>query len=167
MDSEKVLHPGTEIELDNGGIAKVFPLGFRHLSKFTKEISKALAVIQNIPLKPGSKEEDINRAVMTAMIPYILENLLGLVAECVKIEDSDVALEDLPHWNVPPIIEAWLIESFGERKKWEPWIQALENLLERFTGKRPQILETLSNSFSSADIASKISTIGDKQDGPT
>lgn len=140
----KVMFPGTElvIELPDGKIkVDVYPASIRHMKKFAAGIAGAFGVIRSMELTKDGSTEDHVKQILPALLPVVLGDLLDLVNECTVGLD----ILDLPHWVVAPIAEAWIMESFGSKKKIKPWIDLIENVMEKATGKRTEIWGTLSN----------------------
>lgn len=160
MADVKVLYPGVEVVLESGAVAKVFPLGFKHIRKFSTQISGALLTLMNqkIPAniaKDPAAAKAFQDAMFAKIVPYVLTNLLDLLEDCVVLEGAKV--EDLPHWEVAKITEVWVIESFGEEKKRRPWVAAVENIFAQVTGEKRQISEIFSPSSSSPATVAKTS----------
>lgn len=185
---QSILYPGTEVVLDFVGIqgetsqvsAIVYPVSFRSLQAFTKVMLKMTDVISSmgstqIPksLAEAAKSGDekakmevnkiMTRETLKALAPFVVSECLDLVKECVK----GVDIEQLAHWHVAPIIEAWIMENFGSLGKLQPWIQAVDNLITQATGETPNLWETVSQSLSDMDIASVVSSTIGSQDSPT
>lgn len=152
----KKLYPGTNVPLEDGSSATVFPMGFLHISKFSKELTFALTTLSRVAIPVDATAEQKTAAIAAQMVPYIANNLLDLVSDCTKFSNPERGFENLAHWEVPEIIEAWIEESFGSEKKWKPWVATVERILNRFLNpKEPiRILETLSSGLSSADTQS-------------
>jgi hypothetical protein len=149
------LFPGVEVPIGDSihqVTVEVFPLGYRHLEKFARDIAGLIVVASKIKPQAGQKEEDVNRAVLEGILPYVQQNLLALLAECCVVKKNGTAtkhsIRKLPHWEIPKLIQLWLEQSFGSKEKWLPWVEAIENLMMKVTGKKPSIIEKLSQ-FSS------------------
>jgi hypothetical protein len=152
MEASKILYPGRDILLEDLGLTvTVYPMGYKHMKKFTGKIADALSIIGRTSYPKGADQAAVMKAVMSNITPFLMTNLLELVEECTVFNIQGVTMEDLPQWHLPVIIEAWLLESFGEEKKWKPWVTALENVLEKFTGSKTSLLATFSSSSSSPD----------------
>ncbi len=148
-----VLFPGELVPLDLGngktGSARVFPLGFRHLRTFAKQITGALAVVGNMQLPAEDDPAKMGKAIMMTAAPLLLGDLFVLLKECVVIEDpATLSLDDLPHWLVPDIVAAWLELSFGDPKKWKPWIAAIDQAMTALTRQPFSISETVRSAVS-------------------
>lgn len=156
-DTLELLYPGKVVELETarGKIAvKVYPLGFKHLRKFSKNITGALLALLGGDVGKGVSDPvaraALGQRLMGQVIPYVIDNLLDLLEECVVFQDGlDITMDELPHWEVAKLIEVWLTESFGEEKKWRPWVAAVENLYATATGSRKSISEIFSKASSS------------------
>ena len=150
-DDMRVMFPGVEvsIELPDGPMmVTVFPVGIQQMKKFVTAIAGAVGIIRGMDLKKDGSTQDHLKQMLPHLIPIVLNDLFGLVQECTV----GVDLDTLPHWLVPPIVEAWIIESFGDEKKIRPWIQMFENLTEKMTGQKTEIWATLSNTLSQPGI---------------
>lgn len=162
-DSLAPLFPGKSVDLTVGDItvtAVVYPLGFKHLRRFSREVTGALLAIVGTSV-PKDLDKDKQAAfggrVMMQLIPYAIDNLLDLVKECVVFKEKGVTIDDMPHWHVATLVELWAIESFGEEKKWRPWLAAVENVHAQVTGKKKTISEIFSSSSSSPAIVAPTS----------
>ena len=178
-----------EVYLEDFGIdAVIYPVGFKHLETFGAQIAGLTALIIKNGLnvdyvikgdKPtAAEEEDINKLIGQKIIgiamPYVMANMMGMIKDCVKlaskdqnIDVSDCRVDDLPHWELPAIIEAWIDISFNEPKKYRPWLEVVDKMVGKLTGKPFSISETLSKLSSRADTASKTSSTGANLAAPT
>jgi isochorismate synthase EntC len=169
---EKLKPTGRCVDLEDDGLhAYVFPVGFRHLTAFTSKVKALLSAIGQIKVPKGTKEEDALRILGLELAPHIIEHLSDLLKDtvvvCRKMADGSVvgsqadgsygSLDDLQHWHVPSILEAWFDLSFGSQRKWKPWVQAVEKTIHTLTGKKVVLSETLSKTFSSPGIPDKTS----------
>lgn len=143
-DEVKILFPGDRVELETGVTAIVYPMGFRHIQKFSRDIGGVLMTLTQVGVKKGASEKEVGQAILGHMIPYVMSNLLGLIEETIKFEPEGIELEDIPHWELAPIVEQWVLTNFGEEKKWRPWVAAIENVVNRFSSKPISILEMVS-----------------------
>lgn len=141
MTTEQVMHtlyPGRVVELDAGATVKVYPLGFVHMRRFTNQISAALAVMaRNTPKDMATdpaRRSELGKQLMAQLAPYLLNNLMELVEECCEVDPKEIGFEELAHWDIAKVVEAWVMENFGEEKKWKPWVEALDRLMVNFTG---------------------------------
>lgn len=149
-DEMHVLFPGKVVPIgDTGLTATVYPLGFIHLRKFTSSIAGVIFQLLAIKVPKDADQKAKTSIYIAQMVPFILQNALELFTECVKIKGGK--LDDLPHWEVPPLIELWVIESFGEERKWRPWVTSVEKIVTQMTGKPFRLSESLSSFSSSAD----------------
>ena len=168
-DVFQTLYPGTEVVLEKFTVT-VYPLAFSHLKKFSSQFGGVLRVIANTTIPKNVSKNEATKAMMIQAIPYVLENCAELFEECVVFDESlrggDSTLDLVPHWEIPKIIEAWIIESFGDEGKWRPWIDTIENIIKKVTGEELQILETLSNLWSQQGTDSKISLKDNNEDSP-
>jgi hypothetical protein len=161
------LNPGREVTLKfpNGEhTVKVYPLGVWHLKQYGDTIAKCCADIATKvgPLQGGLLPEiqqtqvgelpvierttgGISTNVITAAAPIVIEHLLPIIAECV--EGLDLKDRRVPVWALPPIAEAWIVESFGDKEKIRPWIGLVETVLSRLTGQPVNLWDALSESL--------------------
>ncbi len=157
----RALFPGQTVVIEIEGsepiVVEISPVGFKHIRKYGAFIATALSSLSNV-------SGDNQRATVAHMVPVMMTNGLGLLADCVRLEKSLLSIEDLPHHYLPAIIEAWLIESFFGERKWKPWVTMVENLVQKYTGETPQILEKISSYFSPQDTPDETSSITDNQD---
>lgn len=159
-DALKPLFPGRtvplEVEIDGKAVtlhAVVYPLGFKHLRRFSKDVTGAIMAMVGTRVPDNLKNDPVAAAafsnrIMMQLIPYAIDNLLDLVKECVTFETKGFEIDELPHWHVATLVEAWIIESFGEEKKWRPWIAAVENVYAQVTGTPKKISEIFSKGSS-------------------
>lgn len=152
---EKVLAPGRLVEVPGFCKAKVYAIGPRHLKKYGKEVGQAMAALIQIAIKPGV---DVKIQLIMQMVPWVMSNCLDLVEECTKLQDPAVTWDALPHWALPEIIRAWLLENFDEEYKWGPWVAVAEQALKSVTGRTVEISETLSKLSSLLDTTSGTSS---------
>lgn len=146
-DDMRVMFPGVEIpiELPDGPLmVTVYPVGIRQMKKFVTAIAGAVGIIRGMDFNKDGTTDQHLKQILPHLVPIILNDLFGLVKECTV----GIDIEELPHWLVAPIVEAWVMESFGEEKKIRPWIQMFENLTEKATGQKTEIWATLSNTLS-------------------
>ena len=147
------------VDLGDGVTARVYPMGLAHVREFYNEIGLVLGSVLGM-LRPGELQRDgAHEHIVVMSLPLITQHLMGLVNKCVAIDGRDgaVSIDDLPHWDLPQILHAWAMENFGEERKWRPWVEAVESVLQQITGERISILETLSKSLSPQATASQTS----------
>lgn len=172
MKELKPLFPGREVVLQCGATAIVYPLGFRQIRKFSNEVVGMLMQIMDTKIPPNIAADPVlakqfQDKMFAKILPYALTNLLDLVSDCVKFEPADCTIDDVPHWDVALIIEAWVIESFGEEQKRLPWIAAVENVFAQVTGKKVKISEIFSKPSSPPATVAKTSSSEGSLDSPT
>lgn len=149
------------LELPMGCTASVYPMGFRHIQRFGTALTGMLGAIGAGPAAKANGK--LGDAITAAVVPYAMANLMDLVAECTKVVGPDgkpVKIEDLPHWMLPRILEAWVEINLGERDKWLPWIAAVDRVASRLTGKPPADLKTLFSSSSQPGTTAATSSTG-------
>lgn len=169
----RVIGKGTEVAIPETGVkVTVYPMGLGHLRKFSASLGDAVGILGRVDVSKDADEDAILSALLPQLVPYVLTHLTELVEECVVIEPDEITLEQLPHWDLPPIVEAWIDASFGSKKKWAPWLTAIENLVRKITGKEMDLLTKLTSampSSSSSPPATRFdqSSTTDSPDGHT
>ncbi len=139
-------HGNHQVEID------VLPLGFRHLRTFSDKITTALGIVGSMSLPAGQSPEQLGKAIMMRAAPLLMGDLFELLRECVVItKPVTVKLDDLPHWLVPKIVTTWLELSFGDPKKWRPWIGAIDQAMTSLTRQPFSILATVQQAVSRPD----------------
>ncbi len=134
-DEIRVLFPGRPIAL-SGYEATVYPMGVKHVRKFLERVLAIADAIGIVARRPDESERQHVERISAELIPFALKNAFDIISECVVLPDG-AKLDDVPQWDLPPIVEAWIYESFGEEKKWRPWVALLESALARFSGGEP------------------------------
>jgi len=169
------IFPGRVVEFEEGAVefkVRVYPPGFQHFELFSTRIAAAVGLIANMDLRgatTGSGAQDFAKRVIQQVGPIVLSDLLGLVRECCVVEidgHPEATLDDLPHWHLASVVEAWIEESFLEERKWRPWLGALERLISKATGQPFSISETLSSRSSSPATPTLTSSDASDPDGP-
>jgi hypothetical protein len=164
-DEFENMQPGTIVPLDVGTLArprivefKVYPAGVLHFRQFSVAIARTLSSFSRIELKRDSETKKISPASLQAMLPALMEviltDLTELIIECVKPNPSKA-----PHWIMPRLLEAWLVENFGEAHKVRPWVEAVELVIWKITGEKVPLWETFSKALSPQGIRDLISSI--------
>src|SRR5262245_49723947 len=114
----RALFPGRDLQLDRIGRVTVYPVGVKHCRRFGAQLNTVLSLLA--PLQAEGR-------AATVAIPYLVANALDLLSECMVFHDvKDVTLEDMPHWVLPTIAEAWIDESFGDEASRRPWVETIE-----------------------------------------
>tara|TARA_R110002096_G_scaffold97208_2_gene216568 strand:- start:6369 stop:6902 length:534 start_codon:yes stop_codon:yes gene_type:complete len=136
---ESILFPGKEFKVEgtNGSII-VVPVGIRQLKKFSGTMAQLMGVISSESVDANSSKG----AIVAVLMPHILSTSIDIFEDCIVCKGT--TLDSVPHWQVPPMIEYWIIESFGESKKWKPWVAMVETMVERLTGEKTDLLGELS-----------------------
>lgn len=156
---QNVMEPQEEVLLESGHVVKVFPVGYKQLKKFSKNFGAALSMLNTLQVPKELLDSENGGAeamniYMKSAIPYVINNLLDVVEDTVTIEPlagsnlPEITLDDVPHWELPPIIHAWILKSFGEKRKISPWTAVVEDLMVRFTNKKMNLQEKLDKMFS-------------------
>lgn len=159
MNADKaaeIVFAGREITLktDDGKEIQVmvFPVGVGHIRRFNKAVEDVLPKILNqIDVSRFKKDASIGDFA-PMIVPIVISDLLEIVAACIK--GVDILSDNFPHWHLPPLIEAWIDVSFGKEEKIRPWVEVVENVLAKLTGKKIGIWETLSKSLSAPAMTS-------------
>ena len=161
-DDVKVIFPGTDVVLETC-IVRVFPAGLKHLRKFSGELGGVLhLLVQSGDLREGQSASQF----FAQLVPIALDHLYELIEDCTEVKPlvtgESIALEDIPHWEVPTLVMAWLEESFGEEKKWKPWVSMIETLVKKTTGQDRKISEIWSRHSSPPDTDETTSSTSSK-----
>lgn len=179
---EKLKPRGKKVSLSEGRAAYVFPVGFRHLSKFTIQIQKAIRNLMAIEVPKSSTKETMQRILALESLPIIMNDLMGLVEDTTVLglldqddvfhREEEMEFDELPHWDVPKMLEEWFELSFGEERKWNPWISAIEKAILRLTGSKVSLKEMFFKASSSSATTDGTSSKESKQltmesDSPT
>lgn len=136
-----VFRPGREVlgPPGPGGEAEwkaiIYPMGLRHVQAGVAYISKAGAVAaQAVAALARAASAGDRAAMMVAAFPILTGDAFDLVRQTVTIvEPAGLTVDDLAHWDLPPLVEAFVELNFGEERKRRPWSEALENLLRKLT----------------------------------
>lgn len=163
------LFPGRVVQLEKGLAATVFPPGLLHIRKFSRDVvGLGMALADSVgKLKDKAGQ---SQALVQQLLPFLLTNALDLVAECVRVDGpggKTYKIAELPHWLLPPILEAWVEESFGDEAKVRPWKAAIEKTVERATGSKLTISEMLRRDSSPPDTAARTSSSTASPAAPT
>jgi len=165
----KALFPGREIKVTVGDVPLTFviaPVGFKHIKRYGAFIATAITNLASMSVTKSEVEGggNIEAAIVAHLVPAVMANGMNLLEECVSIPGHAIKVEDLPYEFLPPLIEAWLEESFFGERKWSPWISMIEKLILKSTGTALNLSGKISSFFSSTDIQDKISSITDNPD---
>ena len=172
----RALLPGTEVPLTDCGegvIARVMPIGFKQFITSSKAIGRIVSVVvRNVTIleRAGRDHEQMASDIVASVLPIASDELLSLLADCVTVEFPGGEVKTLseanvPHWHVAEVLQAWAEESFGDPKKWRPWVTAIETVI-RGALKKPSfsIKETWSKLSSLAGTLGKTSSTTSKPD---
>lgn len=170
----RMLPKARRIDYDHGDYCVyVFPFGLKHMRLFTEALGRLFEAIATTKVKKGVNEKELYGAMAAVALPHLMGDLLGLVAATTIICKDDVEsrkpklietqMDELPHWELPPIIEAWIDLNLGEEEKRRPWIRAIENAVARITNKPFSMSEFLSKDSSLQDTDSTISSNVDSE----
>lgn len=138
----------------------VSPLKVRHLRQFREEIGRTIRDLEGLGIdfaNIASLPEDQRGAKITSLIPIaapvFVEHCVPLIQACT----SGVDVGDLEHFLFPPLLVAWIEESFGAGRHL-PWIAAAETVLRSLTGTEVTLSSMLSPSSPAAVGPSKASS---------
>lgn len=162
-DDAKALFPGTEVRL-SCCVATVFPAGVKHARKLFTRVLPILQAVGGFAKRDGEDEKAHATRVSADMIPLALNQAIDIISDCVVLPGK-AKLDDLPHFDLPPIADAWIQASFGEERKWRPWLALMETTAARFNGG-----EAVSMSEIWSRVSSRLATASptsSKSDGPT
>lgn len=166
-DPVKTLLPGESFTSDVGVDVTVYPMGVVHLKKFSNQIATAMSIVGRTPIKKGASQKEIGGQIAATLAPFLLTEAMDLIEACVKISEKSVKFDDLPHWDMPKIVELWIEQSFGDEKKWRPWVTAIDRAVTKATGSPFSILEMLSSSSSQLVTPAPTSSTAASPDSPT
>lgn len=135
-----LLGTGAKFDMEGGGHVIVQPLGITHVKRFSGAIAKIVSAAMRF-----FKEDNIDmKAVGAVALPIVMSEAIELVEACCVCVDCE--WKNLPHWEFPPIAEAWIEMSFGPEKAVAGWIKLVEAIVRRFAGDGEfSISETLSS----------------------
>lgn len=156
---------GETIEICKGKvIAKVYPLGLRHLRKFNKKFEELLPILASITVEKDAEDSaQVVKSVISAIGPKVLSDFFDLLENCIVLPDG-LTVEHLPHWDLARLAEKWIFVSFGEERKYSPWIRAINNVVQRFTkNKEFSITAIFSKPSSQGDIVKEKSSMNDSE----
>ena len=139
-----ILLPGESFKSDVGATVTVYPMGVVHLKRFAGQIATALSIIGKTQYRKGASQKEIGAQIAAAIAPFLISEAMDLLEACVKIDPSEVKFQELPHWDVPVVVQMWLEASFGDEKKWRPWVTAIDVAMTKVTGTKFSTLEMLS-----------------------
>jgi len=128
----KALVPGRTVRLEHYE-ATVYPAGARHADRLFVKVVGVLQHAGALVAKPGEDVKVHGERIVSELIPFAITHALDVMSECVVLPKG-ATLKDVPHFDLPPIAEAWILESFGEEKKWRPWVALVEEVATRLNG---------------------------------
>ena len=135
-----LLGTGAKFDIEGGGHVIVHPLGITHIKRF----SGAIAKIVSAAMRFFQGESTDMKAVGAIALPIVMAEAVDLVEACCVCVDCE--WKSLPHWEFPPIAEAWIEMSFGSEKAVTGWTKLVEAIVRRFAGDEEfSISETLSS----------------------
>lgn len=172
-----------EVPFENSLAVMVYPLGARHLRRFSTQIVGILSTMSQVRVPKSATEEALYQTMLGQAIPTLMSEGFDLLQDtCVVGEmvgtgpetyefvesERENALEEIPHWELPTILEAWVELSFGTSRKRKPWVKMLDNLGRRITRKKDfSITGLFSSSSDSQDTPSSNSSNDNTRTSPT
>ena len=173
----KMLPKGELAKLDHDRAVVVFPVAFKHLSRFSTQITSVLQKLAGVEVSRSASAEQKRATLVLAAIPLIAQELLGLIEATTVTgvvderdkfhmvpegDEAHEAIADLPHWELPEVVEKWFDLSFGQPRKYRPWLAVAEKAIAKLTGQKISISEMFSKHLSSQDTAATTSSSADK-----
>mgnify|MGYP001557853467 CR=1 FL=1 len=171
----RTFFPGIKIQLSDRLSVEVFPIGTKHLEKFSEQVGVIIGIIASENLEktidPLTQKETLDVAAIVKraapqIIKYCSTHALDLLQECCFFEPVQFPIRELPHYKLPPILAAFIDQSFGSGDKLRPWVEVVELALSRIAGQRVEIWETLSNYSHTLATASMTFSTNAAPDGP-
>lgn len=160
---QHVLLPGTEVETSIGICVTVYPMGWKHMKKFSNMImtafGQAATYVSFDPdkLKNEAYMAEITQKLIGTIAPFAIMNMLDLVEACTKIPDEfaqeGFEVEDLPMEDVAKVVDAWVTETFDGEGKMKPWVQLIEKVARVVFKKEISISDMLSKLSLQQDTA--------------
>ena len=147
----KTLFPGKQVTIDADGQKLTFtvrPMAVSHFRRFKDAISKALEKIG------GGNLDSVG--LMITIIDLVADDLMDVINECV--DGVDLTDDHCPVWLFPQLATEWFEESFGDEGKVKPWVGMIEKVVERFSGQKVNLWESLTQSSPELDGPSETST---------
>lgn len=150
------LFPGTSIEIYVNE-TKSIKIGIRpmpiiHFRKFKTSITRALDKLN----KNGGESLKLDTMILPLVAEIAADELMDIVNECV--DGIDLTSDYCPQWIFPEIVKVWIFESFGSEKKLRPWIDLLDEILNKVTKQKVGLWDQLTQHLSNADGQSQKST---------
>lgn len=148
--------------------ARVFSLGLHELQAVLSHTSTCTQIVAALTGLRGKGQEQFRATILGTALPLLASEGIDLVASTVTFtEPEGMTMQDVPHWELPLLLDAFIQHNFGEERKWRPWVAAVESWLSRITGEAVSILGTPSNSSAKPATASATSSPADGAAGPT
>jgi hypothetical protein len=167
-----VLFPGREIVIIEGKLsARVYPVGFKHVKALRGSVLRIIDSMMSMPsFREAAIKQDWAQAgkiVTQVLLPVVMTDLLTVFAECVRFDNSEVTVEDLPHYCIPKLAVAWIEESFIGADKLSPWMEAAVEVGRRLGISDKETSTALSSFFSQPGTQSQTSPADSKTESPT
>lgn len=162
---------GTMLDVGAPGaplIITVMPMRVRHFPKFVKLAAQLIAYGARQGLTAENFAEQWSAKLMPVLHELLGGELGAIIKECVK-----EPIDELPWWASGPILSAWLLESFGAEEKVRPLVLAIERLLERMIGTKPDLWSVVSKHWSEAvmltrqSLTTSFPSSGDSSNAPS
>ena len=169
----ETMFPGREVVIAEVGdkklTAQVYPLGIVQIRKFNDTLADVLPrIATKVDLSKLKRANDFMVGfadLLPAITPMVASDLIELIDDCVV--GVDLTKDRVPHWVLPKIVEIWIEESFGEAGKLKAWLDAIDRVLEKITGHKPGIWDTLCKHLSKQDTPSIPSSESASTESPT
>lgn len=148
----EILYPGTIITLKGeGGMdmemkITVWPMGIRDFKRFKAAIRAITEEVSLIGFDWVKAKEDWQTVLLPIVITIVVDHFLELLNE--SVDGIDLMSPRCPQWVLPPVAQAWLLQSFGSEKKLRPWADLVDEIAERAGGKKLKIWQMLTKSSS-------------------
>lgn len=142
------MYPGRRVKLQ-AVEASVYPIAMKNIKKFSQKIVTALMALAAMRGMQNANGAQIQDFIQKSLGPLFLNELLDLVQECSVLHDTELKLEDLPHWDVAPLVKAFIEENFVGEEKLNPWKETIQTLVEqgsRLQEEQSSTKETVSSS---------------------
>lgn len=128
----KALVPGRTIFIEGHEIT-VYPAGVRHAGRLFTKVIGVLEQASTMKREASETEAEHAQRILQGIVPFALKHALDIVGECTVLPKG-ADFDHLPHYFLAPIVKAWIEESFGEEKKWRPWLALVEEAATRLNG---------------------------------
>lgn len=160
-DLDVGLAGGRTVELRGGKIeVAVFPLGYRHVQRFSQLMSEQLPNMLAARVHPDATQKEMIQAVAMNSITTMTDVVQEFLESCVRVDrpEGGEFSELIKMSDLSELLEVWLDISFEGDNPLDPFLKVLENLIRKLTGKSISMKEMLSSSLSSPDTPEETSS---------